>query len=96
MSSTPVQTSSKGMAAQDLKSTYGKAITFHGAVEGMEGPVDRLVAEVRERIECSPPEAVSCLRRVITWLTCRRRTSLPCLARHVNTGTLRPDEPDTI
>ena len=51
----PVQTSSKGMAAQDLKSTYGKAITFHGAVEGMEGPVDRLVAEVRERIDVFAP-----------------------------------------
>ena len=47
----PVQTSSKGMVAQDLKSTYGEAITFHGSVEGMEGPVDRLVAEVKQRIE---------------------------------------------
>ena len=51
----PVQTSSKGMVAQDLKSSYGKAITFHGAVEGMEGPVDGLVAEVKQCIDVFAP-----------------------------------------
>lgn len=53
----PVQTSSKGMAASRLKQTYGPQITFHGAVEGLEGnvPVDRVVAEVKERIDVLAP-----------------------------------------
>ena len=32
-----------------------KAITFHGAVEGMEEPVDPLVAEVKQRIDVFAP-----------------------------------------
>jgi uroporphyrinogen decarboxylase len=47
----PVQTSSKGMVAQHLKATFGKTITFHGSVEGMERPIDCLVTEVKQRIE---------------------------------------------
>lgn len=49
----PVQTSSRGMAAGRLKEAYGQSITFHGAVEGLEGdvPVDRVVAEVKQRID---------------------------------------------
>lgn len=46
----PVQTSSKGMAPQMLKQGFGNVITFHGTVEGMEKPVDSLVAEVKERV----------------------------------------------
>jgi uroporphyrinogen decarboxylase len=39
------------MAARDLKAAYGREITFHGAVERMSGPVDDLIAEVKERID---------------------------------------------
>jgi uroporphyrinogen decarboxylase len=53
----PVQTSSKGMAASRLKQAYGPRITFHGAVEGLEGDVsvDQVVAEVKERIDVLAP-----------------------------------------
>ncbi len=53
----PVQTSSKGMAARGLKAAYGHLITFHGAVEGLEGEVtvDQVVAEVKERIDDLAP-----------------------------------------
>jgi uroporphyrinogen decarboxylase len=51
----PVQTSSRGMAPQELKSAHGKALTFHGAVEGLEKPVDCLVAEVQQRIDVFAP-----------------------------------------
>lgn len=53
----PVQTSSKGMEAGRLKETYGHQITFHGAVEGLEGDVsvDRVVGEVKERIDVLGP-----------------------------------------
>ncbi len=53
----PVQTSSKGMEADRLKAAYGSAITFHGAVEGLEGDVsvDQVVAEVKRRIDALAP-----------------------------------------
>lgn len=53
----PVQTSSKGMAAERLKAAYGDAITFHGAVEGLEGDVspDAVVSEVKSRIDALAP-----------------------------------------
>jgi uroporphyrinogen decarboxylase len=53
----PVQTSSKGMEAEKLKTAYGSAITFHGAVEGLEGDVsvDQVVAEVKRRIDTLAP-----------------------------------------
>jgi uroporphyrinogen decarboxylase len=46
----PAQTSSKGMVPRELKAEYGKEITFHGSVEGMEKPVEYLVAEVEQRV----------------------------------------------
>ena len=51
----PVQTSSKGMVPQELKSVYGKAITFHGSVESMEQSAHCLVEEVKQRIEVFAP-----------------------------------------
>jgi len=51
----PIQTSATGMDARRLKETHGSALTFHGGIEKMEGPVDELVAEVRERIDVFAP-----------------------------------------
>ena len=51
----PTQTSARGMDAQRLKAAYGQQLTFHGAIEGMAGPVEALVAEVRQRIEALAP-----------------------------------------
>jgi hypothetical protein len=36
--------------ATTLKAKFGDQLAFHGAIEGMEGSLDDLVAEVRERI----------------------------------------------
>ena len=47
----PVQTSSRDMGAQKLKDAYGDRLAFHGAIEGMEGDTDALVAEVKARID---------------------------------------------
>lgn len=47
----PVQTSSNGMDGPLLKEQYGDQLAFHGAIEGMEGDTDDLVAEVRRRID---------------------------------------------
>ncbi|MCB0050635.1 MAG: hypothetical protein KDE24_13960, partial [Caldilinea sp.] len=47
----PVQTSSRDMSAQTLKDAYGDRLAFHGAIEGMEGDTDALVAEVKARID---------------------------------------------
>ena len=52
----PTQTSARDMAGRRLKESFGKQLAFHGAVEGMEGPKDALVAEVRERIETLGPD----------------------------------------
>ncbi|MCB0253928.1 MAG: hypothetical protein KDI55_09375 [Anaerolineae bacterium] len=53
----PVQTSTAGMEARRLKAAYGAELTFHGAVEGLEGdpPVDAVVAIVKDRIDCLAP-----------------------------------------
>jgi uroporphyrinogen decarboxylase len=53
----PVQTSTKGMEATRLKSAYGEAITFHGAIEVMEGDVsaEEVAAEVRQKIDALAP-----------------------------------------
>jgi uroporphyrinogen decarboxylase len=53
----PVQTSTKGMEATRLKSTYGAAITFHGAIEVMEADVSakEVSAEVRQKIDALAP-----------------------------------------
>ncbi len=53
----PVQTSCKGMEARRLKQAYGSSITFHGAVENIEGDVstDEVVAEVKKRIDVLAP-----------------------------------------
>ena len=47
----PMQTSSRDMGAQQVKDAYGDRLAFHGAVEGMEGDKDALVAEVKARID---------------------------------------------
>lgn len=49
----PTQTSSRGMAGRQLKESHGRSITFHGAVEGIEGEVsvDRVVDAVKTRID---------------------------------------------
>ena len=53
----PVQTSSKGMAASGLKQAYGKSITFHGAIENLEGDAsaDDIVNHVRQQIDALAP-----------------------------------------
>ena len=53
----PVQTSSQGMEAARLKETYGQSVTFHGAVEGLEGDVsvNQVVAEIKNRIDVLGP-----------------------------------------
>ncbi len=53
----PVQTSSRGMEAHALKEAYGDDITFHGAVEGLEGDVstDEVITEVKSRIDALAP-----------------------------------------
>jgi uroporphyrinogen decarboxylase len=52
----PVQTSSQGMDGRRLKETFGEKLTFHGAIEKMDGPVDALVGEVQEKIAIFAPE----------------------------------------
>jgi uroporphyrinogen decarboxylase len=49
----PVQTSTAGMGARQLKETFGAQLTFHGAVEGLEGSpsVDQIVAIVKSCID---------------------------------------------
>ena len=47
----PMQTSSRDMSAQKVKDAFGDRLAFHGAIEGMEGDKDALVAEVKERID---------------------------------------------
>jgi uroporphyrinogen decarboxylase len=53
----PVQTSTAGMDARRLKETYGAALTFHGAVEGLDDSptVDAVVATVKDRIDSLGP-----------------------------------------
>jgi uroporphyrinogen decarboxylase len=53
----PVQTSTKGMEARGLKAAYGRDLTFHGAIEGLESdpPVERVMAEVKDRIDALAP-----------------------------------------
>lgn len=53
----PVQTSTKGMEARRLKEAFGRELTFHGAIEGLESdpPVDQVVAEAKERIDILAP-----------------------------------------
>ncbi len=53
----PVQTSTAGMEARGLKRAYGDQITFHGAVEGLEGAAnaDAAIAEIRDRIDALAP-----------------------------------------
>jgi uroporphyrinogen decarboxylase len=49
----PVQTSCRGMDAYKLKESYGEKITFHGAMENIEGQVSspEIVDEVKHRID---------------------------------------------
>ena len=51
----PIQTSAKGMVPEKLKADFGDRLTFHGSVEGLSGPIDQLVAEVRQRIDVFSP-----------------------------------------
>ena len=53
----PTQTSSKGMEADRIKAAYGRSVTFHGAVEGLEGDVskDMVAAAVKSRIDRLAP-----------------------------------------
>ena len=52
----PTQTSARGMNADRLKRVYGQSlITFHGAIEKTAGPLDNLLAEVREKIGALAP-----------------------------------------
>ena len=53
----PVQTSVKGMGALELKKTYGESITFHGAVEILEGevPTGTVKAEIKRLIDVFAP-----------------------------------------
>ena len=53
----PIQTSSKGMEADRLKTSYGHQLTFHGGVEGLNGDVsvDSVVAEVKRLIDTLGP-----------------------------------------
>ena len=51
----PTQTSARDMDARHLKESFGKHLAFHGAIEGMEGSKDALVAEVKERIDTLGP-----------------------------------------
>ena len=47
----PMQTSSRDMDAAKVKAAFGDRLAFHGAIEGMEGDKDALVAEVKARID---------------------------------------------
>jgi len=47
----PVQTSARDMDGRRLKDSFGKLLTFHGAVEHMEDEPEILLAEIKERIE---------------------------------------------
>jgi uroporphyrinogen decarboxylase len=51
----PVQTSCREMEGQRLKETFGRSLTFHGAVEKMEGGLDDLLQEVKQRIDTFAP-----------------------------------------
>jgi uroporphyrinogen decarboxylase len=52
----PTQTSAKGMDAARLQKAYGHGpITFHGAIENMQGSVEQLIAEVKEKIDVLAP-----------------------------------------
>jgi len=48
----PVQTSSKGMDANQLKKSFGDQITFHGAIEKLQKSksIRELISEVKNRI----------------------------------------------
>jgi uroporphyrinogen decarboxylase len=46
----PVQTSARGMDGRVLKENFGQSLTFHGAMEHMEGEPEILLAEIKDRI----------------------------------------------
>jgi uroporphyrinogen decarboxylase len=46
----PVQTSSQGMEGEKLKSTYGKQIAFHGAIESIDASAEAIENDVREKM----------------------------------------------
>jgi uroporphyrinogen decarboxylase len=53
----PVQTSAWGMEAERLKESFGNSITFHGAIENVEGEItsDEVISEVKNRIDVLAP-----------------------------------------
>jgi uroporphyrinogen decarboxylase len=51
----PVQTSTTGMDAKKLKSTYGDSICFHGAIEKTGVSKDELTTQVKEMIDVLGP-----------------------------------------
>jgi uroporphyrinogen decarboxylase len=51
----PVQTSARGMEARLLKESFGERLAFHGAIEKLEGPLDDLVAEAKEKLTIFAP-----------------------------------------
>jgi len=53
----PVQTSSRGMDANRLKSTYGKNIVFHGTIESVNNRASKesVIDEVKSRIDVLAP-----------------------------------------
>lgn len=51
----PVQTSSRDMEGEKLKKTYGREITFHGAIESLSGPVETIEADVQRIMRIFKP-----------------------------------------
>lgn len=53
----PVQTSARGMEAKRLKENFGNSITFHGAIENVEGEItsEEIISEVKNRIDMLAP-----------------------------------------
>jgi uroporphyrinogen-III decarboxylase len=43
------------MDGRFLKKTFGKRLTFHGAIEKLENPLDELAAEVKEKLGIFAP-----------------------------------------
>ncbi len=51
----PVQTSARGMDGRLLKESFGGRLAFHGAIEKLDGPLDELVAEAKEKLAIFAP-----------------------------------------
>lgn len=51
----PIQTSAKDMDAARLKEAFGNKLTFHGAIEKMDGDKETLVDEIKTKIAILSP-----------------------------------------